>query len=198
VVDYKTVSEFYTNETSIFKIGLIGSFHVNYKGHDEALKALAYLVRKGYRSVELSFVGTGDAKWVAEIARNYGVCDYVKIVGAVQAGKDGVIPYLDNLHLYIHPSKTEGLPRVILEAMSRGKMCLGSNVGGTDELLRPEFLHKAGDWRTLANQIESILKMGIDEQKGIALNNLSLARKYLEVELQKKRTQFLTKAISNL
>jgi len=195
VVAVENVEIFYRNEASIFKIGLIGSFHVKYKGHVEALKALKILKEKGYTSVKLHLVGTGDTDWVRELIKEYGLNDFVKIVGSVRAGKDGIFPFLDDMHLYVHPSKTEGLPRVILEAMSRGKVSLGSDVGGTSELLGAKYIHQPGDWQKLAKQIEEVILASQEQKISMALNNLKVAQGYVESILQQRRMEFIGKII---
>lgn len=196
VVNKAAVTEFYCSMRKGFKIGLIGSFHVRYKGHIEALKALRYLKEQGYTYMELNLVGTGDGSWVQELARQYQVEDQVKIVGALSAGKKGVMPFLDEMDLYIHPSKTEGLPRVILEAMSRGRICLGSDVGGTRELLSEEYIHKPGAWRVLAKHIEAIVQSDQESKLRIAHDNLRVAECYTEPVLQRKRVDFIKEIIN--
>jgi glycosyltransferase involved in cell wall biosynthesis len=191
VINEAIVREFYSRESDIFRIGLIGSFHVQYKGHLEALKALKYLKDQGYSRIELNLVGTGDSSWVEDLARHYQVENQVNIVGALNAGKEGIMPFLDDMHVYMHPSKTEGLPRVIIEAMSRGKICLGSDVGGTRELLEEKYIHKPGSWELLAKQVERILKSGTDEKIAIACRNLYVAEKYTESVLQNRRATFI-------
>ncbi|MBD1423771.1 glycosyltransferase family 4 protein [Sphingobacterium chuzhouense] len=195
VVNEGIVREFYGRESDIFRIGLIGSFHVQYKGHLEALKALKYLKDQGYSGIELSLVGTGDPSWVEDLARHYQVENQVNIIGALNAGKDGIMPFLDDMHIYMHPSKTEGLPRVIIEAMSRGKICLGSDVGGTRELLEEKYIHKPGSWELLAKQVEGILKCGTVEKIAIACRNLHVAEKYTEYVLQNRRAIFIKEII---
>src|SRR5690606_11449092 len=137
-----------------FKIALIGSFHVKYKGHFEVMKALHYLktVHK-LGNFKIYFVGTGDPTWVINIAKSLGITESVEIVGTLKAGNEGILPFLDAMHLYVHPSKQEGLPRVVIEALSRGRLALGSSAAGIPELLEQEHLHKPGDWSMLADQI---------------------------------------------
>lgn len=191
VVEESSVRKFYSNEIETFRIGLIGSFHVRYKGHVEALQALKFVKDQGFSNIELALVGTGDSSWIRDLIKKYGLEAQVKIIGAVGAGKEGVFPFLDSIHLYIHPSKTEGLPRVILEAMSRGKICLGSDVGGTNELLENKFIHLPGNWQKLAEQIKSVIKATQEEKIEIALNNLKVAQGYVESILQNRRAEFI-------
>lgn len=180
----------------IFKIALIGSFHVKYKGHYELLKSVKYLKEnKNITRLKVYLVGTGDPSWVINLANNLGVSDQVEIVGTLKSGKDGVLPFLDTMHLYAHPSKQEGLPRVVIEALSRGRLAVGSSAAGIPELIDEKFLHSPGDWKKLGNDIQYLLE-NIDEWKEITDKNLLNANGYLEEELQQKRVNYLKKAIN--
>src|SRR5699024_3076967 len=115
----------------VLKIGMIGTFHVKYKGHEDAIKALNHIVSNQLiPNPKLCLVGTGNSQWIKDLAIKYEVNDYVDIIGTLEAGEKGILPFLDNVHIYIQPSKTEGLPRTIIEAMSRGRLVAGAKVGG--------------------------------------------------------------------
>lgn len=198
IIDKKIVSDFYKSYSkgSEFKIALIGSFHVKYKGHVEAIKALAFLKNHhNLGNIKLQLVGTGDATWVINYARKLGVENLVEIIGTLKAGKEGVLPFLDGVHVYIHPSKQEGLPRVVIEALSRGRISLGSTAAGIPELLNEEFLHHPGDWKKLAEDIYKIYE-GPEKWQHIIDQNLLKANEYLEDNLQRARFDYL-KGVSN-
>ncbi len=194
IVNIDSALEFYKNDFTIFNIGLIGSFHVKYKGHKEALKALKKNVDNGVTQIKLHLVGSGDYSWVKELAEDMGVSQYVNFVGLLEAGEKGILPFLDSLHLYIHPSKQEGLPRVVLEAMSRGKLVLGASVAGVPELIDNEFLHTPGDWKKLAEQISHIYE-NRKNWDSIVKNNLNVVADYTENILQTNRVNFIKKSI---
>src|SRR5690606_14381450 len=99
---------------------------------------------KNITRLKVYLVGTGDPSWVINLANNLGVSDQVEIVGTLKSGKDGVLPFLDTMHLYAHPSKQEGLPRVVIEALSRGRLAVGSSAAGIPELIDEKFLHSPG------------------------------------------------------
>lgn len=194
--DAHSAISFYENPVGIFRIGLIGSFHVRYKGHTEALKAIQFL-KNHYKitNFKLLFVGTGNPEWIKTLAMELDVLEYIEFVGALESGIKGVFPFLDSLTLYIHPSMTEGLPRVVIEAMSRGKICLASSVGGTPELLNNCFLHKPGDWKTLSHQIFKVCTQSSKFSMETSKLNLEVSSNYLESKLQQKRIDVINKIL---
>jgi len=195
-INERQLISFYLQERPKFILGVIGTFHVKYKGHKELIKALRLLRDKGYFDIEVQLVGTGDSEWVLDLAKGFGVDEQLKIIGTVEAGINGVFPFLDQLDVYVHPSLTEGLPRVVIEALSRGRICLTSDAGGTGELVSTSFVHRAGDWRKLAEDIEKVYKMDKKDRLLIARKNLSVAHRYLETTLQARRVLFLERASS--
>ncbi len=194
IVDSQKALHFYNKPSDIFNIGYIGTFHTAYKGHKEALKAIKQNVDNGFTNIRLHLVGSGDYSHLQNLAVEMGIEKYINFIGLVEEGEKGIFPFIDNLHLYIHTSKTEGLPRVVVEAMSRGKLVLGSNVGGIPELISSQFLHEVGDWKHLAKQIHTILTEN-EHWKEIILNNLKVASEFTEEQLQSKRVQFIKKSL---
>ncbi|WP_316742789.1 glycosyltransferase [Pedobacter antarcticus] len=180
------------SEDQPFNVGMIGSFHVKYKGHTDALHALKRIIDSGsIKNIKFYFVGTGDAKWLIDLINELGLSEYVNIVGTLDAGKDGIIPFLDKMHLYIHPSKTEGLPRVVIEALSRGRLCIASSVGGIPELLKTKYLHSPGNSEELSNKIID-LYLDRNSWSEIVKYNLKTSEGYFELLLQEKRKHFIT------
>jgi glycosyltransferase involved in cell wall biosynthesis len=200
-IDLQVAEAFYKTaaiDNREFKIGLIGSFHIKYKGHLEALKALKIIVdEKKINNVKLYFVGTGDAQWVIDLAKKLKIENNVEIVGTLKAGEEGVLPFLDQMDLYIHPSKQEGLPRVVIEAMSRGRLALGSSAAGIPELLGDTFLHKPGDWKKLSSDIINIYKEK-ENWVRISKTNIDKANEYNEIVLQQKRVVFFKREINKI
>lgn len=199
VIDNNVKDEFFNKfdpSKDVFKIALIGSFHVKYKGHIEALNALKFILdKKEITNPKLYFVGTGNAEWIVEYAQKLGITKHVEIVGTVNAGKAGIFPFLDKMHVYIHPSKQEGLPRVVIEALSRGRLALGSTAAGIPELIEAKYLHKPGDWEKLA---QGIIEMyhSRSQWKEITNKNILKAKEYLEIELQERRVKFIKNIVS--
>jgi len=80
------------------------------------------------------------------------------------------------------------LPRATIEAMSRGCLCMGSNIAGIPELLAPEYLFSKGH----VNQIARILKR-IDSKVLLeqAQRNFNEAKNYDCDLLNERRRKFI-------
>ena len=112
----------------------------------------------------------------------------MRFAGFVSAGAQ-VRHHLDAADLFVLPSRAEGLPKAVLEAMARGLPCVGSTVGGMPELLPPEDLVPPGDADALATRLEEVLR---DEHRMVAMSarNLDRARRYAVERLRPRRDAF--------
>jgi glycosyltransferase involved in cell wall biosynthesis len=140
-----------TNVRSLV-FGTLGTLHMKYKGYDTVIKALSKLNSEGY-SHQYLIAGSGDPAWLSSVIHQYHADHFVTIVPPMEHEK--VFEWLDNIDIYIQPSKTEGMPRALIEAMSRACPCIGSDAGGMPELLQTNSMFKKHDYKKLYD----ILKM---------------------------------------
>jgi glycosyltransferase involved in cell wall biosynthesis len=169
-------------------LGMVTSLKPKYKGIHVAIRALALLRKRGY-SFHLKILGPGAPDQWRRFASRYAVSNAVEFCGALPAGEP-VFKWLDDIDIYLHPSVVEGLPRSLVEAMSRGCPALASTAGGIPELLPSDCLHRPGDWRSLANGIERIYH-DVNWRNKLVENNLAEAAQYLESRLTGHRDLFL-------
>jgi len=173
----------------IIKIGMIGALGSKYKGFDLAIDALSYICRK-YERIELHILGPGNSDKWEKYAKKRGVTSKVFFDGVLKNG-DEVFKWLDQIDIYIQPSKAEGLPRSLIEAMSRGCPTIGAHTGGIPELLDADFLHKKGDSKDLSKRIINLLE-NPDIMINQARTNFYKSREYSKENLEKRRTSFWT------
>lgn len=103
-----------------------------YKGVDVLLRALQLVQAQGIRVV-MRVVGDGaERDALASLARALGLRD-VRFVGAV--APDVVGEELRAAELMILPSRSEGLPLAIVEAMAYGLPVVATRVGGNAEVV---------------------------------------------------------------
>lgn len=113
--------------TGDFLVGGVGRLHAQ-KGFDVLVRAVARV-----SDVHLVLVGDGPERTALEaLAADVGVADRVTVTGWVPAATDW-LPALDVVAL---PSRFEGLPLVLLEAMMQGRPVVGTTVGSMGDALR--------------------------------------------------------------
>lgn len=170
------------------RIGFIGSFAQLYKGADTLLGSLATCLRIG-ATLEISFVGEGRyRKNMESLARDLSVERNVRFLGQLGFGQP-VCDFLDSVDLFVMPSRAEGLPRALVEAMARGCPCIGSDVGGIPELLAAEDLVPPNDPEALAR---IIMEVTADPQrmKAMSVRNLARAKQFDPEVLREVRRAF--------
>jgi glycosyltransferase involved in cell wall biosynthesis len=100
-----------------------------------------------------------------------------------------VLEWLDDVDLYLQPSFQEGLPRALVEALSRACPALGSTAGGIPELLPPECLHEPGDARRLAELVAAAVG-DADWLAQQAAASFETAKRYRRPALERVRADF--------
>jgi phosphatidylinositol alpha-1,6-mannosyltransferase len=173
---------------SPIRIGFIGSFAQMYKGPDTLLRAGA-LCRQ---SLNLQLVLVGAGRYLAEmkaLVAKLGIADQVQFHGKLSSGRS-IFEFLDSIDLFVMPSRAEGLPRALVEAMSRGCPCIASAVGGIPELLEPGDLVPPGSPEKLA---KLILQVAADANRlnAMSARNLAKAAQFTPQTLNESRRGFL-------
>jgi glycosyltransferase involved in cell wall biosynthesis len=169
------------------RILFVGSLAQMYKGPDILLHAVKLLVSE----IAPEVVIVGDGKYRARLQRltaKLGISEHVQFLGELPSGQR-VRDQLDNATLFVMPSRTEGLPRAMIEAMTRALPCVGTKVGGIPELLNDEDLVDAEDIRGLANKIKEVVGDPI-RLSAMSRRNLRRAQEYRPEILEKRRTEF--------
>jgi glycosyltransferase involved in cell wall biosynthesis len=167
---------------------MVGTLAQLYKAPDVLVDAVARCVRRGL-DVRLVFVGDGRYRRELEAqAARQGLAGRVDFLGQLPAG-EGVARVLDRADVFVLPSRQEGLPRALLEAMARGLPCISSTVGGIPEVLPAEDMVPPGDVEALALKIQEVVT---DPARMVRMSvrNLKTARGYREDVLQRRRRAF--------
>lgn len=129
-------------ETTPLTFGIIGPVHHTHKGIDTAIIALSRWYKNSRRDFKLHILGRGNPHVLQTLAERLDIGDKISFDGLRPA--DEVKDWLDTLDIYLQPSRTEGLPRATLEAMSRALPVMTSNAGDMPSLIDPAFVHRRG------------------------------------------------------
>jgi glycosyltransferase involved in cell wall biosynthesis len=139
-----------------FHIVTIGSQETHYKGHDVLLRALRELIDSGI-DVTATVVGGGRMHGeLVELSRSLGLTERVTFTGVVD-DRAHILDLLDSASIFAMPSRTEGVPQALIEAMARAVPAVASRIGGIPELLDTSALVPVGDHGTLSRAIGHLL-----------------------------------------
>ena len=139
-------------DAPVLALGFVGALFRPYKGLDVLLEALARTARPH----TLEVVGDGVLRAGLEVqAARLGLGARVRFLGARPPGAP-VYEFLRTRAAFVQPSRTEGLPRSLLEAMALGLPCVATAVGGVPELLDPDELVASDDPAGLAAAIDRL------------------------------------------
>lgn len=170
-------------------LGTAAGLDVPYKGQQYIIRALAAMKWAGRTNFEYQLAGVGTGERLRKEARSCGVEGQVKIVGSLTHQE--IFRWMDGLDIYCQPSKQEGLPRAMIEAMSRGLPCMGGRAGGIPEIVGEEWIFNHGSHAM--DEICEILGRIADSpdlMHRLAEENYREAKRYKKDVLEERRRQF--------
>ena len=161
------------------------------KGEKVLISAVKVARDKG---VDLSAVLIGDGTKRTEFqayAEALGVSEYVRFTGLL-ASPDEVRKTLEQCDIYVLPTKNEGLPRGILEAMAIGMPVLSTPVGGIPELIDKKYLFEPDDVNGIADELCRLAGNPVELNK-MSKENYKKSLGYKNDILQTRRNEFYKK-----
>lgn len=166
-------------------LGTIGALDVKYKGQENVIKAISNLKKQGYK-LKYHLVGGGNADYLNNIIIEENLIDEVSIKGKMSHEK--IYAFFDSLDLYIQPSLTEGLPRSVIEAMSRACPVMGTTAGGIPELVSSGFLFKKNSVKEIEEKLKLISEKTLENE---AIRSFEAVKEYDKKVLELRRYNFL-------
>ncbi|WP_437624813.1 glycosyltransferase family 4 protein [Sorangium sp. So ce1151] len=148
------------------KVVLYAGYHVPEKGVDVLVEAMAHLDRSGRRDVHLMMVGGGELlEPLRARVSELGIGDRVQLFG--WALPTEIPDYMAACDVFCLPSRREGCPNVVLEALASGRPVVATRVGGVPELVREGqggngLLVPAGDPQALGDALVRALETAWD------------------------------------
>ena len=121
------------------------------------IAAFKQLVDSGTRAT-LDIIGSGpELPRLEAMVRNFGLSGTVSFLGAFPE----IAPYLQRAQVFALPSRYEGLPNVILEAMACGLPVVATAVGGVPDIIKNGengLLVDSGDAGALCGALRKLLE----------------------------------------
>lgn len=162
------------------------------KGHNEVIKALSLLKERGVK-IKVSFVGrdrNNSSQKLMALANKLNVTEEVEILGTLN--RSDIDNFLSNSDLFVFPTKAEGLPRVLIEAMSKGLPCVATPASGNPELIGKDFLVDYDNITGLADKIEELIR-NPHLYEMVSKENYERSKEYESSVLEKRRDAFYKK-----
>ncbi len=185
VPEPRDVASFRKSQLTLINVAMMQK---HLKGQDIIIQAVAKLKNRGI-SAQLWLVGDGDTRKVfEELVRQLDISDEVRFIGRVRAGSE-IFALLDQADIFVLPSRQEGLPRVVIEAMARALPCFASDLPGNRELLEDKFRLPIEDPDAWAERLASAISRPEILADASAINR-SIARRYIVTNMQPIRNSF--------
>jgi glycosyltransferase involved in cell wall biosynthesis len=125
------------SDSKIFTLGLI-SWFVEKKGITYLLQAFLELKKQGFSDIHLILAGDGPLKEeYLEFIKKNELSDSIKYIGKIKAGEKK--SFFQSLDAFVLPSialknDQDGIPVVLMEAISYGLPIISTNVSGIPEI----------------------------------------------------------------
>ena len=168
---------------------------VPYKGQKYVIKAIKILEEKGI-NVDYYLAGGGSKERLYNIAKQQGVADKVHFLGEISNSE--ILSYLDKTDIYIQPSLQEGLPRAVIEAMSRGCAVIGSKTAGIPELIQESMLVKRKSVSDIVEKINYYYQLNTNDKESLTRENFEKSKNYENSILDIKRKKYFNYIKNNI
>lgn len=202
VSNYSTLDlkqEFYSGkriypQKSVFTIAHVSN-QISLNGRKaaaEVIRAIGLVKQKGWL-VNVRFAGEdrdNSALKFKNYALKYGVADQIECVGYLS--RPELSSFLDDADLFVVPTKAEGLPRIIIEAIAKGLPVITTPVSGNPELIQSKYLVDYYDVESLSDKIIELISSK-DKYESASETNFENSKNYESSLLEKRRTEFYTK-----
>lgn len=92
--------------------------------------------------------------------------------------ESNVLRYFDQCDVLVHPSHTEGLPRVAMEAMAFGKPVIGNAVGGMTDYILHRFTGYLTNFNDIDDYVQAIVELNKNKKmyELLSINSVNLIK----------------------
>lgn len=150
------------NEIRFIFIGRV----MKLKGIDQYLQA-AEIIRKKYPNTKFFIAGWNEQPDYMRLVEEAQKAGWVEYIGF----RKDIDQWIEKCHCTILPSHGgEGVPNVLLESAATGRICIGSKINGTMDVIengKNGYLFNTGDGMDLARQIEKFILLSPEKRSAM-------------------------------
>lgn len=184
------IREYFNVPPDTVVFGTLGRFHSD-KGQDLFLDAFSNL----NVNAMLFLIGTGcvDTNSIlVEKIRKLGLEGRVKLLG----NQNDVVAFLSALDIYVMPSRTEGFPNALAEAMAIGLPCVATQVGDTEFMSNGNVIMCKPDVSSLTQAITKIYALTGDERNALGhASSIFIRNSFSISNIEKKYSELYCKVV---
>lgn len=150
------------NEIRFIFIGRV----MKLKGIDQYLQA-AEITKKKYPNTKFLIAGWNEQPEYMKLVEESQKAGFVEYIGF----RKDIDLWIEKCHCTVLPSHGgEGVPNVLLESAATGRICIGSRINGTMDVIengKTGYLFNTGDGEDLARQIEKFILLSFEEKSAM-------------------------------
>lgn len=136
------------------------------KGIDEYLQA-AEIIKAKYSNAEFMIAGWNEEMEYQKIVSNFQDKNIVNYIGF----RKDIDEWIKKCHCTVLPSHGgEGVPNALLESAATGRICIGSKINGTVEVIQDGvtgYLFEPANVDSLVQAIENVMMLSCEERRNM-------------------------------
>lgn len=168
------IDKFYRNTDKPFNknkiiIGNVSRLLPEKKGQDILIQAI-FKLKDRYPDIKCLFAGEVPNNNIKILERLKVMCTSLHLEKNVEflGNVNDVSGFLDNIDIFVLPSRYEGFGISLIEAMAKGIPCIASNIDGPKEIIKDDnlgLLFESGNAQDLADKLMyRIMNMNINKK----------------------------------
>lgn len=164
-------------------LGAVGRYH-NDKGQDILIEALARYKMAAWKLILVGrYCDSNNQELVARIEQA-GLADRIILAGE----QSNVSAWLSAFDIFVMPSRTEGFPNALAEAMAVGLCCIATKVGDAALLAEDTVILSKANVNSFSEAIATVFRMKNVERQDLGM--LASRRVHAEYSMQKAAANY--------
>lgn len=154
--EYDVKKDSYPQSGSIINFLISGNI-CKEKGQEDVVRAAKELCKQSIYNFHVYIAGNGNKEVLEQMIEKMDLQEYVTILGGVKDMRE----LRSRMNVEIMASKLEGFGRVTIEAMRASNPVIGTNAGGTAELItegRNGLLYPYGEFTLLSEKMKEMIQ----------------------------------------
>jgi GalNAc-alpha-(1->4)-GalNAc-alpha-(1->3)-diNAcBac-PP-undecaprenol alpha-1,4-N-acetyl-D-galactosaminyltransferase len=181
-------------EKVILAVGGLDRYHL--KGFDNLIHLIAPVLNK-YPDWQLKILGSGEhgLEYLKKLAKENNILDKIIFTGFVQ----NVSEVMKKSSIFVLSSRNEGLPMVLIEAMSQGMACIAYNCKtGPSDIIEDDINGLLIEDQNMSKMQNSLIEFIRNEalRKRLSIEGIKSLKKYNISEITKRYEVLFNKVIN--